>query len=102
MSTNIAELGNEGKDHVVLLVDWSLADFVSELIFSEVLHGGRVEHLFGDFWELGYQEENSNGDTSTGDGKVDELDIDEIVSVLASEEELGGDERTDEGGNTVP
>lgn len=102
LSTNIAELSNEAEDHVELLVEWSLADLVSELISSEVLDSGGVEHLLRDFWQLGNEEQDGDGNTGTGNGEVDELDIDQVVGVLAGEEELGCDQGADEGCNTIP
>ncbi len=102
LSTNIAELSNEAEDHVELLVEWSLANFISELIESEVLDGRGVEHLLRDFWQFGKEEQDGNGNTGTGNGEVDELDIDQVVGVLAGEEELGCDQGANEGSDSIP
>lgn len=102
LSTDIAKLGDETEDHVVLLVERALTDLVSELVDGKVLNGGVVQHLLRDLRELGDEKQHSDGDTSTGDGQVDELHIDEVMGVLAGEEELGGDQGTDERCNTVP
>jgi len=102
LSTDIAELSNEAEDHVILLVKWSLANLVSELISSEVLDSGGIEHLLRNFWQLSDEEQDSNGNAGAGDSEVDELDIDQVVCVLASEEKLGGNERADERCNAIP
>jgi hypothetical protein len=102
LSTNIAELSDKTEDHVELLVEWSLANFVPELISSEVLDGRGVEHLLRNFWQFGNEEQDGNGNTGTGNSEVDELDIDQVVGVLAREEELGCDQGTNEGGDTIP
>ncbi len=102
LSTDVAELRDEPEDHVVLLVERTLANLVAELISSEVLDGARVEHLLRDLGKLGNQEEDGNRNTGTGNGEVDELDVDQVVGVLATEEELGGNQRTNKARYTIP
>jgi len=92
LGTDVAELGTEGEPHVPLLPDGSLGS-VSSLILDDSL---------GDLRKLGKEEENTNSSTSTGDSEVDKLDVGKAVLVLAGEEELGGNQGTDERGNTVP
>ncbi len=68
LSSDVAKLGNEAEDHVVLLVERTLSDLISELIESEILYGsGRIQHLLGNLRELGNKEEDGNSNTSTGD-----------------------------------
>jgi hypothetical protein len=50
----------------------------------------------GDLRELGEEEENTDEGTSTGDSEVDILDVGEAVGVVTSEEELGGDQGSNE------
>jgi hypothetical protein len=92
LGTDVAELSTEGKPHVVLLPDGTIS-VVSSLILNDSL---------GDLRELGEEEQNTNSGTSTGDSEVDELDVGKAVLVLAREEELGGDQGSDERGDTVP
>lgn len=93
LGTDVAELSTEGEPHVPLLPDGALSDVASLVI---------LENSLADLRELGEEEENTDGGTSTGDSEVDILDVGEVVLVLAGEEELGGDEGTDEGSDTVP
>lgn len=103
LRADVAELGDEGEDHVVLLVQRTGTNLAAELILSEVVDGVLArELLLGDLRELGNSEENADGDTGTSNGKVDELHVGEAVRVGPAEEELGGDEGADEGSDTVP
>jgi len=92
LGTDVAELSTEGKPHVVLLPDGTFS-VVSSLILNDSLR---------DLRKLGEEEENTDSGTSTGDSEVDELDVGKAVLVLASEEELGGDQGSNERGDTVP
>lgn len=86
-----------------MLVERVLSDRISGFIQSGVLDdGGRVEHLLRELWKLGNQEEDGNSDSGACDGKVDELDVDQVARILACKEELGSDQRANEGGNTIP
>ena len=58
--------------------------------------------LLSNFRKLGEDEQNGNSDTKASNTEVDELDVGEVVSVLAREESLGSDKGTNEGSNTVP
>lgn len=93
LGTDVAELSTEGEPHVPLLPDGALSDVASLVILKNSL---------ADLGKLGEEEEDTDGGASTGDSEVDILDVGEVVLVLAGEEELGGDEGTDEGSDTVP
>ena len=101
LGTNVAELCNETEDHVVLLVERLGWDDTAVLI-GELDVGGTLEGRLRDFRKLADGEENSDGDTSARDTEVDVLDVGEVVLILTSEEGVGGDERSDEGSDTVP
>lgn len=64
--------------------------------------GGLLKVGLGNLREV----DEVKGDDEEGcpgcDGEVDVLDVGEVVAVAGSEEELGGDEGTDERGETVP
>lgn len=102
MGADIAELCHEAEQHIVLFVEWSAADDVAVLINAHLESGIRSNRVAAaggglcHFGKLGEEEEDSNGDTRAGDCKVNELHIRQVVLVLAGEEELGGDEGTDE------
>lgn len=102
LGTNVAELGDESEDHVVLLVEGTLLDFTTVVV--NVVHDQGVVPLsrFGNLGELGESEEHSNCDTSARNSKVHELNVGEVVLVSVAEEELGGNQRSDEGSNTIP
>lgn len=109
LSTDVAELSDEAEDHVVLLVERALADDVAVDIASKldsgvIGDGAATLHTraLGDLGKLGEEEEDGDGDTEAGDSQVDVLDVGEVVLVGTAEEGLGGDERADEGSNTVP
>ena len=95
-------MSDEAEDHVVLLVERTLANLVAKLVSCEVLDSRAVKHLFGHLWKLGNKEQNGNGNTSASNCEVNELNIDQVISILAREEELGGDQGADERSNTVP
>ena len=96
MSADIAELSNKAEDHVELLVEGSLSDLLAFFVNGKVLHCRGGEHLFRDLRKLGDEEENGDGHTGARDGEVDELHIDQVVGVLASKEELGCDQGSNE------
>lgn len=102
LSTDVAELGNETADHVVLLPDAALTNLTALNIVLRLDKGVVALGLLSDLRKLGEDEQDGNSDTEASNTEVDELDVGEVVSVLAREESLGSDERTDEGGNTVP
>lgn len=93
LGTDITELGEEGKEHVVLLVEWADVRQVGRGLVKD-----RLAHLR----EPGAEEQDSDGGTGAGDREVDVLDVGQVVLVASGEEELGGDEGSDETGDTVP
>jgi hypothetical protein len=109
LGTDVAELGDEAEDHVVLLPDGTGTDDLSVGI-SGKLESGVVSdgstaldaRGLSDFGELGEEEHDTNGDTEESDSEVDILDGLEAVSVRAAEEVLAGNQGADEGGNAVP
>jgi len=104
LGADVAELGDEGKDHVVLLVQGASTDAVAELVRSQVVsrRGRALENLLADLGQLGDQEQHADGGAGAGDGEIYELHVGEIVGILAREEEVGGDQGPDEGGDAVP
>nr|POF04557.1 hypothetical protein CFP56_56038 [Quercus suber] len=107
LSTDVAELGDQAEDHVVLLVERCITDDLAVLVDAHlegaVLHdavgaGGLLLNL----GKLGEEEEDGDGSAGTCDGEVDVLHVGEVVGALAAEESLGGDEWADETRDTVP
>ena len=64
MRTDITELSDETKDHVVLLVDWSLANLVAKLVDFEVLNVGALQVALSYFRKFGDGKKNGDGNTS--------------------------------------
>lgn len=102
LGANVAELGNETTEHVVLLPDAALTDLTALKIVLGLDERVVALGLLSDLGKLSEDEQDGNGDTEASHAKVDELNVGKIVGVLAGEESLGGDEGTDEGSNTVP
>jgi len=102
LGTDVAELGNETADHVVLLPDAALTNLATLDIVLGLDKGVVALGLLSNLGKLGEDEQDGNSDTEAGNTEINELDVGEVVSVLAGEESLGSDERTDEGSNTVP
>jgi len=100
LSTDIEELSDESGNGSDLLPEWLVESRVDTLSVGKSLGLG-LESLFGNLGELGEEEGEGDDDTETGDGHVDELDSGKILGVCATEEELGGDQRTSKGCNTV-
>jgi hypothetical protein len=100
LSTDIEELSDESGNGSDLLPEWLVESRVDTLSVGKSLGLG-LKGLFGNLGELGEEEGEGDDDTETGDGHVDELDSGKIIGVFATEEELGGDQRTSEGCNTV-
>jgi len=109
LSTDVAELCDEAEDHVVLLVKGSGADDLSICVDSE-FHGRFVDNratslytrLLLYFRKLGAQEEYSDCNSKACNCKVDILDCRQVLSMLATEEKFAGNQRTNEGRDTVP
>jgi hypothetical protein len=102
LGTDIAELGNETANHVVLLPDASLSDLTALEIVLRLDERVVALGLLSNLGELGKGEQNGDSDTKARDTEVDKLHIGKVVGILAGEEGLGGNEWTDEGSNTVP
>lgn len=107
LSTDVAELGDETEDHVVLLVQRTAADNVAILVNTELqgsLGHDRTRALgtLGHLRQFGEEEHDANGGTGAGDGEVDILHVGEVVGVGAGEEGMGGNEWSNEGSDTVP
>ena len=106
LSADVAELGDEAENHVVLLVQRSVHDGVSVLVDSElegrvVNNGARADSRLLDLRQFGEEEEDGHSGSSTCYSKVHILYIGELVLRLASEEGLRGDQRANEAGDTV-
>lgn len=97
LGTDVAELGDETEDHVVLLVDRTLGVGLDNSLLVDGTGSG-----FCNFRKLAEDVENSDSNTGAGNGEVDVLYIGQAVLILAREEELGSDEGANEGGDTVP
>ena len=98
LSTDVAELGDETEDHVVLFVEWALAGTTGIGVGGL----GILDSSFRDLRHLADREKNRDGHTSTGDSQVDELDVGQVIGVLSGEEELGSDQWSNERCNSVP
>lgn len=102
LGTDVAELGDETADHVGLLPDATLTNGAALKIVLGLDKGVVALGLLSNLRELGEDEQDGNSNTETGNTEVDELNVGEVVSVLAGEESLGSNEGTNEGSNTVP
>ena len=104
LGTSVAELGNESEDGASAAVDGDNLALAGS--HDAILLRGDVElsleSLFRHLGELGEDEEEGDDDSHGGDGEVNVLHIDEVVGVGTGEEELGGDQRSDERGDSVP
>jgi hypothetical protein len=101
LGTNVDELSDETSDGSDLLPEWLV-----ELVVAGVLGVGNSlglgsEILLRDFGKLGEEEGEGDRDTETSDSHVDVLNRSNIVLVCTTEEELGGDQRSREGSDTV-
>jgi histidine ammonia-lyase len=63
LSADVAELSDESKDHIILLVNWSLANLVAELVDSGGLNVGALQVALSNFRKFGKGKENSDGNT---------------------------------------
>lgn len=102
LSTDIAELGDETADHVVLLPDTALTDLTTLNIMLRLDERVVALGLLSDLRKLSEDEDDGDSDTEAGNSEVNELHVGEVVRVLTGEESLGSDEGTDERSDTVP
>lgn len=104
LGTDVAELGDESKDHVPFLVERLVLHKAAELTHLRVGGDDRGRSALGfrNFGEFGEEKQDCNGSSCASYCQVDVLDVGERVLVASREESLGGDEWTDEGGDSVP
>ena len=89
LRTDITELSDETEDHVVLLIDWSLANLVAKLVDFEVFDIGALQVTFGYFRKFGEGKKNRDRNTGAWHRKIDVLDVCKIVGISSGKEELG-------------
>jgi hypothetical protein len=63
LSADVAELSDESKDHIILLINWSLANWVAELVDSGGLNVGALQVALSNFRKFRKGKENSDGNT---------------------------------------
>ena len=107
MGADVAELSNEAEDHVVLLVDRTLTNDLTVGTDSKLDSGvlgdrPAAASLLLDLWKFGEEEKDCDSGTGAGDGQVNILHAVKIFATVLGEKGLGGDEGSDEGGDTVP
>ena len=103
LSTDIAELGAERKDHIILLPQWTLADRIPKLVNGLNFNLGILGQCsLGNLRELCEDEEDGDSGAEACHSQINILHVCQVVCILSCKEELGSDQRADERRDTVP
>lgn len=98
LGTDISKLSDESTDQVVLLPERS----VDAAVVALLRLGESLKSLFRDLWHASRDEENVHCSACTCNGEIDVLDVRQIVGIFSVEKRMRGDQRSTEGGDTVP